>query len=251
VSDAPDTLAAPKEAPDDASARLWGSRLVILRHGEAWCNFDQTVGGPKGCRGLTARGVRQTEILAERLARTGELAGADAIWTSELPRAIETAEILKGALGIATVQRSEVFNERDPGEADGMLWSEIEGRYGRPSSAPGSEPDQPISPGGETWIGFVQRAGAALVDLVESYAGRFVILVAHGGIIDASLITFLDLPAHGTCVRFHAENSSITEWGHTGRKWRLVRYNDAAHLLDPSHGEGLLGEPPTWVHTEP
>jgi 2,3-bisphosphoglycerate-dependent phosphoglycerate mutase len=35
------------------------AELLIARHGEAHCNRNQIVGGPKGCKGLTDRGRRQ------------------------------------------------------------------------------------------------------------------------------------------------------------------------------------------------
>ncbi len=66
------------------------TRLVLIRHGESRSTVDRVVGGHRGCTGLTDRGVRQAKALRDRLARTGELAGAAAVLTSVLPRAIET-----------------------------------------------------------------------------------------------------------------------------------------------------------------
>jgi probable phosphoglycerate mutase len=234
-------------AAQDQGELTVGTRLAIIRHGEAVCNAQSYVGGPKSCRGLTALGVRQSEVLAERLARTGELDGPDALWTSELPRAYETAAILAPALGELTVERSQALCEREPGEADGLSWAEFSLRYGR-NSTPGDHPELPLSPGGESWIGFVERAATALTDLARRHRGGLVVIVAHGGIIDASLIAFLGLPGYGNTVRLHAENTSITEWRHTGRRWRLVRYNDSAHLAE-APGD-LRAEPPEWVFSE-
>ncbi len=226
-----------------------GTRLAIVRHGEAWCNLEQFIGGPKSCRGLTPRGQRQAHVLRERLERTGELAHASALWTSDLPRAIETARIVgEGLIGLE-FQQSEGLSERDAGEADGMFWRDIPAQYGR-SATPGDFPDEPLGPGGESWIAFVDRATAELNRLVHANPGELTLVVAHGGIIDASLIRFLQLPEHGSQIRLHAEHTSITEWHFTGRKWRLVRYNDFSHLSEPPHASELLAPPPEWVHTE-
>jgi len=233
----------------DPSDIATGTRLVIVRHGEAWCNLEQFVGGPKSCRGLTPRGIRQAEVLRERLLRTQELSATDAIWTSTLPRAIETAEIVAGGFPNTDVQRSGGLDERDAGEADGLSWHEIPKRYGR-SSTPGDEPHQPLAPGGESWVTFIDRAEAELTRLAREHSGALTLVVAHGGIIDASLIRFLSLPEHGSQIRLHAEHTSMTEWQFTGRRWRLVRYNDAAHLHEPEHATELLAPPPEWVHTE-
>jgi probable phosphoglycerate mutase len=228
-----------------------GTRLAIIRHGEAASNAEDFIGGHAGCRGLTARGVAQARALAARLERTGELAEASAFYTSVLPRAIETAEIvatgLPARLGVPA-QRCELC-ERHPGEADGLSWAQYEERYQR-SSLPGEDPELPLSPGGESWVDFVARAAGALVGLAVQHPGELVVVVAHGGIVDASMIAFLGLPAHGSMVRLHVDNTSVTEWQHTGRTWRLVRYNDAAHLADPDWAEHR-SPVPAWVATDP
>jgi probable phosphoglycerate mutase len=238
-----------------------GTRVVIVRHGEAVCNVEEYIGGPATCRGLTERGVRQAEALAARLARTGELDAAAALYTSVLPRAIETAAIIAPALGGASFVESCSLCERHPGEADGLSWTEYSQRYER-RSLPGDEPDLVLAPGGESWAGFLDRASAALTAAAQAHPGGLVVVVAHGGVIDSSMIRFLGLADHGAGVRFHPEHTSLTEWQHTGSKWRLVRYSDAAHLLDPGPvagsagraagaGNGLLSAPPPWVVAEP
>ncbi len=224
-----------------------GTRLVIIRHGEAFANVDSIIGGHKGCRGLTPRGVAQTEVLVERLTRTGELAGAAAMWTSVLPRAIETAAILAPALGVKHFEESCSFCERHPGEADGISWAEYEARYQR-RGLPGDDPEFPTSPGGESWIDFLDRAAAALTSVAVGHPGELVVVVSHGGVIDSSMIRFLGLADHGNIVRLHPDNTSITEWRHTGSRWRLVRYNDAAHLAGRAH---IQSAQPDWVSVEP
>jgi probable phosphoglycerate mutase len=222
-----------------------GTRLAIVRHGEAVCNVEDFIGGHEGCRGLTKRGVRQAEVLAERLRRTGELADAVALWTSMLPRAIETAEIIAPSLGAPVVRRSCGLCERHPGEADGLTWAEYEARYLR-VSLPGDDPELPLSPGGESWIDFIDRASASLTALAAAHPGQLLVVVAHGGVIDASVIRFLGLPDHGEAVRLHPDHTSITEWEHTGSRWRFARYNDAAHLAGPD-AEELRTPVPDWV----
>ena len=233
--------------PHAEGAIAAGTRLAIIRHGEAFANVDSVIGGHKGCRGLTSRGVAQTEVLVERLRRSGELDGAAAMWTSLLPRAIETAAILAPALGVKRVGQSCSFCERHPGEADGMTWAEYEERYRR-RGLPGDDPEFPTSPGGESWIDFLDRAAAALTSVAVGHPGELVVVVSHGGVIDSSMIRFLGLADHGNIVRLHPDNTSITEWRHTGARWRLVRYNDAAHLAGLAE---IRSAEPDWVGVEP
>ncbi len=207
--------------------------------------------GHVGCTGLTGRGRLQVAALSERLRRTAELEGAAALYSSVLRRAVETAEILRPALGEVPYEARCALCERHPGEADGLSWAECDKRYGR--RLPGEDPERPLSPGGETWLEFLDRAEDALYSVAEAHPGELVVISAHGGVVDASLVRFMGLAAHGGLVRFFPDNASMTEWAYTGTRWWLVRFNDAAHLdPDLSRGDaGLRIAPPLWVRSEP
>jgi probable phosphoglycerate mutase len=226
------------------------SRLVIIRHGEAVANAEDTLGGHETCRGLTEHGRRQVEALGARLERTGELAGAAALYSSILPRAIETAEILAPSLGGLPIEKSCSLCERHVGEADGMSWTEYQATYG--VEVPGRDDNRAMSPGAEPWAQFLDRAEAALCEVLSRHKGELVVVAGHGGLVGASLIRFLGLEANGAGFRGYADNSSITEWEWTGRRWWFVRYNDAAHLDAAEWGTeaGLRLRPPSWVGKE-
>jgi len=227
-----------------------GSRVVIVRHGEAVSNAEDTLGGHDTCKGLTDHGRRQVEALADRLRRTGELEGAVALYSSILPRAVQTAEILAPALGGLEILQTCSLCERHVGEADGMTWQEYEATYGR--EVPGVDDDRVVAPGGESWRGFLDRAEAALYGVLVRHPGELVVIAGHGGIVGASVIRFLEIPANGAGFRGFADNSSMTEWCWTGRRWWFVRYNDAAHLDKEAWGaaHGLRLPPPNWVAYE-
>jgi probable phosphoglycerate mutase len=194
---------------------------------------DSVVGGHEGCRGLSDLGRRQVEALRDRLAATGEVR-ADALVASVLPRAIETAEILAPALGgLPVVQDCDVC-EQHPGEGDGLSWQEFESRY-RPEGWR-FDPYEPIAPGGESVAEFNARVARTLTRLADENRGGTVVVACHGGVVSASMITFLGLPFHGGLTQLFSDNTSLTEWvlpdddaAHP-HPWRLVRYNDAAHL---------------------
>ena len=209
------------------------SRLVLVRHGESRATVEQIVGGETGCTGLTEAGVEQVVALAERLVRTKELDGATDLLASTLPRAIETAELLSGALGGLPVVTDPDLRELDPGEGDGFTWEEFRQRYGGFHMA--DEPYRRLAPGGESWAEFQLRAGRTLTRLVTDRPGGLIVAACHGGIIESSLRTFLGI---GTSdVLETPANASLTEWAcqvapGAALRWRLVRYNDAAHLPD-------------------
>jgi Histidine phosphatase superfamily (branch 1) len=120
------------------AARSEGTaRIVLVRHGEAVCNVSGIVGGKTGCTGLTDLGRRQVMALADRLVRTGELGVVDALYSSVLPRAVETAELLRPALGLEGAPVIEIVQQCDlcelhPGEADGMSWQQVIDAFGVP-----------------------------------------------------------------------------------------------------------------------
>jgi probable phosphoglycerate mutase len=210
------------------------TRLVLIRHGESQVYVDRIVGGLLSCNGLSDLGRRQAVALRDRLAITRELDAVDALVASTMPRARETAEIIAPALRGLAVAQDEGLCERHPGEADGMSWDDAVEKY-RFEDFEDDDPEQAVSPGGETWTEFHMRVGATVRRLASEHEGRTVAVACHGGVIDAALRELLGLPMVGA-FELSTENTSLTELvlvpGRNRRapRWRLVRYNDAAHL---------------------
>jgi probable phosphoglycerate mutase len=218
------------------------TRLVLIRHGESRSTVDRVVGGHEGCAGLTDRGVLQAKALYERLARTGELAGASVLLTSVLPRAIQTAEIIAPALGGLTAEQRCELCEIHPGEGDGLTWEEFTTRY-RPEGLATGNAYAPFAPGSESWGGFFVRVGEALLRAAADHPGQTVVVVCHGGVIEGSFAALGALPLRRP-FDVRIENTSLTEWsfhpaegdlgnaGHRLARWRLDRFNDTAHLAE-------------------
>ena len=211
--------------------------LVLVRHGESRATVERFVGGPTSCKGLTPVGVRQAEALRDRLARTGEVA-ADVVLSSGLPRARETAEIVAPVLGGLPVRTDEELGELLPGEGDGLPWDDFVTAHGDADFA--LEPYRPLSPGGESFAAFQLRVGRTLARLAAEHRGRTVVAFCHGGVVDASVAVLCGLPTQAPLTfDLRTRNTSLTEWErHPGRaegvppRWRLLRYNDAAHLAE-------------------
>ena len=205
------------------------TRVVLVRHGEAECNIAGVVGGRLGCSGLTERGRHEAGALRTRLLETGELAAAEAVYASVLARARETAAIIAPGVGSGGGPRTDCdLCELHPGEADGLSWDEFRLRYGEPDWD--HDPDALVAPGGESWTGFVRRASSAVARLADAHRGALVVAVCHAGVIEATLLGFLPVAVHQGRLRLPTQHTSLTEWELGPFGWRLVRYNDAAHL---------------------
>ena len=171
--------------------------------------------------------MQQTERLRDRLAEPGEIE-ATHLYSSNYPRALETAEIIAPALGL-DVTVDERFGEHDPGpECDGVTFDDFLERYGMPDWE--SDPYAQTFPGGETIAEFDVRVGAAFSELRRRHAGGTLVIVCHGGVIDGLLRLALRAPRTGA-FEIHTTNTSLTEIVQVRLdRWRLIRYNDAAHL---------------------
>ena len=212
------------------------TRIVLIRHGQAECNINRVVGGIKGCTGLSPMGRRQVADLADRLYESGELRSATTLYSSVLPRAVETAERLRPVVGSGpsalgpVVQECELC-ELHPGESDGMSWDEVVDKLGVPDWD--RDPSVPIAPGGESWSSFIVRASDAVRALARRHPGELVVAAVHAGVIEATMISFLGVPPE-TYRRgwVHIAHASITEWAWVPDedRWILFRFNDSCGI---------------------
>ncbi len=204
------------------------TRLVLIRHGESRATVERFFGGPRTCTGLTDHGRAQAEALKNRL-MSGYDVSATALYSSGFPRAMETAQIIRPALGSLPLTIETGWGEHDPGpNVDGMPYEQFVELHGVPRLD--VDPHHVIFPGGETIHEFHERVMGALKTTVLAHEGETIVVVCHGGVIDAVMRNTLHMPQSGKFELLTA-NTSLTELVHLqGSKWRLVRYNDAAHL---------------------
>ncbi len=205
-----------------------GTRLLLVRHGESYANANGLAGGPIGDGGLTPLGRRQAEALVARLIMSGELRKTSALYTSALPRARETGEILRAALphGLVPVMDA-ALNEISVGEGDGLAWAEYVERYGAPDWD--LEPNALTAPGGESLLGFHERCRAAIERLVARHPLELVVVVTHGGFIEQAMKVYQGVGPE-VRLRPRIENCSMTEIEFREDWRRLLRYNDRAPL---------------------
>ena len=170
----------------DAEQTLW-----FVRHGESTWNASGFVQGQANGPVLTRRGRTEAADIAGRLADTT----ITAIYTSDLTRARETAEIVGRAVRIVP-RRDRALRERNFGQAQGRPHSEL------PSAASGIEIDRVVDADarpaeGESLTELYERV-AAFIDELEMRAPEGdVLVVTHGGVIRVAQAYCSGIPAAG------------------------------------------------------
>ena len=147
-------------------------RLLLARHGESEWNAEGRWQG-RADPPLSARGRQQAELAARTLGVV------DAIVSSTLQRAFQTASIISEGLGIGPVAVEPDLQERDAGEWQGLTRVDIEAAW------PGYLASHRRPPGYELDGPLIARARAAVERVCCSVPGDEVLLVTHGGVINA------------------------------------------------------------------
>ncbi|MFH8367677.1 histidine phosphatase family protein [Streptomyces sp. NPDC018031] len=210
------------------------THLLLVRHAQSHASVKKLIAGSRTCLGLTELGHEQVTRLADRL--RAEQLRPDALLTSPVRRARETADGLARGLGLGEPVVEEQVRELDFGVADGLSideYSRVHGDFDMTAN-----PERPFAPGGESWSRFRVRAGDVMRGLAKLHAGERVLVVCHAGFIVAAMAAVLDVPPPVLFTDATPAATSINEFAHDGSGWRLVRFDDAAHIGTPAPAEG-------------
>jgi broad specificity phosphatase PhoE len=190
--------------------------IFLIRHGETLGNAARVVQRPDNP--LSPRGLAQAERLARRLAPEG----IGHIVSSDLARALTTAECVHHLTG-APLTVEPLLQERSFGELRGTPYSQLEVDLFAPDYAP---------PGGETWAAFharVDEAWRRVQTLLSATSGHLAV-VTHGLVCRSLAARHLCL-ADGEIVPARWENASLTIV-ECPAPWRVRLLNCVAHLAD-------------------
>lgn len=164
------------------------TRLFLLRHGEVEGHGEPRYNGQQDVA-LTPRGRNHYRQLVERL----QSRSIQAVYSSDLSRCFEGAEMLAAAHGLVPIAL-QGLRELHAGEWEGQPWSELQARYPKEWQARLDDLVHYRIPGGENLLDLRQRARSAVAEIIARHAGQEVIVVAHGGINRILLLDALDAP---------------------------------------------------------
>ncbi|WP_175815317.1 histidine phosphatase family protein [Burkholderia diffusa] len=212
------------------------TQILFIRHGETAWNRIKRIQGHIDIP-LADTGLGQAQRLAVRLAREAhEGQRIDAIYSSDLMRAQQTAQPFADALGLSLRLR-EGLRERAYGVFQGHDSTEIETLFPDAYAAwqtrdPGFAPD-----GGESQRAFYHRVLHALEPIVAAHQGERIACVAHGGVLDCvyRFANGLDLSAPRS---YQLLNTSINVVDYVDGRAQVVQWADVSHLDTASDDDG-------------
>lgn len=211
------------------------TRVIAIRHGETAWNVDGRIQGQLDIP-LNETGRWQAHRLALAVAEEG----IDAVYSSDLLRAWQTAQAVARGTGHAIVADAGL-RERGFGVFEGLTFNEIARRWPEQSQRWRRRDPEFGAEGGELLRDFYARSVAAATRLASAHPGQTIALVAHGGVMDCLYRTAsrvaLDAPRSWQLV-----NASINRLLYTPEGFTLIGWNDTYHLEDTSLNETSDGE---------
>jgi 2,3-bisphosphoglycerate-dependent phosphoglycerate mutase len=199
------------------------TEVIVVRHGETTWNLEGRRQGHLDSP-LTPKGIAQAEALAQRL--KGEHFGA--LYSSDLGRACQTAEIIASATGhgIAVDGR---LRERNLGIFQGLRSDEIQKFYPEEYRLHRTSGPDFVIPGGESARQQVERNIRCLEELTQQHPGQRIAVVTHGGVLSGLFRHTFSIPLDAPR-RFEFLNCSINVFTYEQNLWMLQTWGDVSHL---------------------
>jgi len=178
------------------------NRLILVRHGQSVWNDEGRYQGQQDIP-LSPLGRLQARRLRQRLA--GEQ--IDAVYSSDLIRAVETAETIVQGRGL-TVEKCPELREAYFGDWEGLTFEEVAAKDGEKLSRLMAEPHLVAPADGESLPELQRRVCSWLDETFLRHQGAFLV-VSHYGPLKSLLCHFLGLDL-GSYFRIRVDNGSVS-----------------------------------------
>ncbi len=203
------------------------TKLYLVRHGQSDGNAEGRFGG-HGPTPLSELGRKQAEATAKLLKKEG----VNAIYSSDLHRALQTAEPLSQLTGIPVVQTS-AFRERNVGVLEGLTFDESKQTFPDDYYALVNRNVHHVITDGESYRHLLRRSTTQLWEILRDHMGGRIAIFSHTG-----AICFMTLHLMGAIRRdtkqtpwIVTSNCGINRFEIRGRNnVRILALNDTRHL---------------------
>ena len=203
------------------------TRVLLVRHGQSRGNAERRFGGHTATP-LSDLGRAQADATARALASEN----ITAIYSSDLLRAVQTAEPLARATGLA-LETTDAFRERSVGLMEGLTFEDAAAAHPEEYAALLRRDFEHVLAGGESYRQLLDRSSAHLDRAIEANRGGAVAVFSHTGaicILVLHLLGALDAPTLKP-VWISSSNCGVTRFSiQHGGLTRLLNANDTRHL---------------------
>ncbi len=204
------------------------TRLYLVRHGQSAGNAEGRFGG-HGPTPLSKLGQKQARLTAEALKKEG----ISAIYTSDLFRAVQTAEPLAELIK-APINEDASFRERHVGVLEGLTFDESKRDFPKDYYALVNRNIHHVITNGESYRQLLRRTTGVLWEILRRHQGEKVAIFSHTG-----AICFMTLHLMGAIHRTTKQtpwlvtsNCGINRFEVRGRNnVRVLALNDTRHLI--------------------
>jgi broad specificity phosphatase PhoE len=213
--------------------------IILCRHGESADNHERRFSGHSDTP-LTERGLAQALATGRVVAELR----ADCLYTSDLPRAVQTAGAIAAATGLVP-RLSAALRERSVGKLTGLTFGEAEACFPDAFSALLRREPNACPPGGESYAQCRARAAAFLEEVLIEHAGACVVVVSHHITIYQLVLHILGLydAREPPRVSFQLDNCALHRLERLeNHEWRVLALNERAHLADATLGCSLRAQ---------
>ena len=196
------------------------TRIIFVRHGESVDNVRKITQGQSDCS-LSKKGIEEAKSVGVRLKKEK----IDIIFVSDLKRAKDTAkEITRYHVGIP-IFYDKRLRERNFGVYQGRFWTAVRDAAKRS----GKDIDRFKPRGGESLYDVIARSKLFFDEILPKYRGRNILIIAHGGFIMASLLSFLNDNITNRHKYSH-NNTGVTMVEFNNNTFKLRKLNCTKHL---------------------
>ncbi len=205
------------------------TRLYLIRHGQSAGNAEGRFGG-HGPTPLSDLGREQAEKTANALAREG----IDVIYSSDLDRAVQTAEPLAKLLDIP-VHQSKAFRERHVGVLEGLTFDESKERHPNDYYALINRNVNHVITEGESYRHLLRRGTNELRGILRNHKHQRIAIFSHTGAICFLTLHLMGAIHRGTKTTpwLITSNCGINRFEFRGpRNVRVLAINDTRHLIE-------------------
>ena len=207
------------------------TRLIIVRHGQTQWNLKLIRQGHLDSP-LTEKGIAQAKALGERLMRET----FTALYSSDLGRAVQTAQMIAAATGHEIVTDPRL-RERHLGIFQGLNGDELREKYPEEYRLHRTVGPSYVIPGGESVRQQMARNVDYLVEIAEKHRGETIVVVTHGGVLSGFFRHALAIPLEAPR-RFEFMNASLNVFAYEAGNWMLRTWGDVSHLVSGESSDG-------------